>query len=296
MLATFRSVPRTLLRAVRRVQGFAAAGVLLLVAGTLPALAADDASPWDGGARAAVRLVAGMPSAAGEPVLRAGIEIKLGAGWKTYWRYPGDSGVPPRFDFGGSENVERVDVLWPAPRSFSEGDGRTIGYADDVVLPLRVVLRDPAKPAVLSLGIEYAVCEKLCVPAEAKAELRLPATASSHEAALQSNEARVPMPVKLGEGHPLAITAVIREPGPMHPRVVVDVAAPEAASVDLFAEGPTPDWALPVPQPVSVLTPGLRRFAFDLDGLPPGARPEGAVIKLTAVAGDNAIEVDTRLD
>src|SRR5215831_11014656 len=65
---------------------------------------AADASPWDGDTRAGLRLVAGTRP--NDASARAGIEIKLAPGWKTYWRYPGDSGVPPRFDFAGSQNVK----------------------------------------------------------------------------------------------------------------------------------------------------------------------------------------------
>ena len=78
------------------------------------ASAADDVSPWDGDARSAVRLIAG--SAGTGKVVRAGVEIRLKSGWHTYWRYPGDAGVPPRFDFTGSQNVKAVDVLWAAPQ------------------------------------------------------------------------------------------------------------------------------------------------------------------------------------
>src|SRR6059058_6595013 len=66
--------------------------------------------------------------------------------------------------------------------------------------------------------------------------------------------------------------------------------------VDLFAEGPTPEWALPVPTAVEGAPAGRQRFAFDLDGAPPGATYDGARIALTAVAGDSAIEVTARLD
>lgn len=269
----------------------------LLLAFTASVHAAGDASPWDGSGRAAVRLIAGDPlDAAGKGSLRAGVEIRLGSGWKTYWRYPGDAGVPPDIEFAGSENVDHVEVRWPAPISFAEADTRSIGYIDDVVLPLRVVPHDPGKPVMLSLQIRYAICEKLCVPAEGKAELKLPVGQSSHEAVLRASEQRVPVVVGLGERAGLAITAVRREQGPAHPRVVVEVAAPETAQVDLFAEGPTPDWALPLPSPIEVHSPGQRRFAFDLDGLPPGAKPDGAVLRLTAVSGNDAIEVDARLD
>src|SRR5262249_38699427 len=72
------------------------------------ASAAEDASGWDGDARSAMRLIAGSATAGN--ALRAGVEIRLKSGWHTYWRYPGDAGVPPRFDFTGSQNVKAVDV------------------------------------------------------------------------------------------------------------------------------------------------------------------------------------------
>ena len=68
------------------------------------------------------------------------------------------------------------------------------------------------------------------------------------------------------------------------------------AAVELFAEGPAPDWALPVPSPVAGAPAGQQRFAFELDGLPPNTKPDGATLMLTAVAGEQAIEVPYRLD
>ena len=80
------------------------------------------------------------------------------------------------------------------------------------------------------------------------------------------------------------------------PRVVVDVAAPPGTPVVLFAEGPTAQWALPLPEPVSGAPAGVQRFSFELDGLPPGEKASGATLRLTAVSGGKAIEVGFRLD
>jgi DsbC/DsbD-like thiol-disulfide interchange protein len=267
---------------------------LLAMAGG-PAVAAD-ASAWDGGPRAAMRLIAGGRTDAAPPgTLRAGIEIRLGPGWKTYWRYPGDSGVPPRFRFDSSDNVATAAVLFPAPHGLTDEGGVSIGYKDTVILPVRVVPREPGKPVVLRLDLDYAICEKLCVPVDAKAELALPGN-GGEEAGLAASEARVPRVVGLGEGDTLSIRAIRREDGGARPRIVVDVAAPAGADLELFAEGPTPEWSLPIPAPVTGAPPGLRRFAFELDGLPPGASAHGAVLRLTAVTGEAAIEVTTRLD
>jgi DsbC/DsbD-like thiol-disulfide interchange protein len=274
--------------------GLACNLALLAVTGG-PAVAAD-ASAWDGGPRAAMRLIAGgRPSAAPAGTLRAGIEIKLGPGWKTYWRYPGDSGVPPRFRFDRSDNVATAAVLFPAPHGFTDESGASIGYKDKVILPVRIVPRDAGKPVVLRLDLDYAVCEKLCVPVDATAELALPG-GGGEEAALAASEARVPRAVGLGEGDTLSIRAIRREDGGAHPRMIVDVAAPAGADLELFAEGPTPDWSLPIPAPITGAPSGLRRFAFELDGLPPGATAHGALLRLTAVTAAAAIEVTTRLD
>jgi hypothetical protein len=101
--------------------------------------------------------------------------------------------------------------------------------------------------------------------------------------------------MKLGEGGDLSIRSVRREKtAGGKERAVVDLTGP--AGVVLFVEGPTPQWALPVPTPVDGAPAGLRRFAFDLDGAPTGAKYPGALLTLTAVAPGRSIEVATHLD
>lgn len=277
--------------------GFCAIGFCAMsLIGATNAAAGDDASRWDGDARSAVRLIAGSSSTGKAAPVRAGIEIRIKPGWHTYWRYPGDAGVPPRFDFAGSHNVKAVDVLWPAPQRIPEHNLTVIGYSGDVILPLAIVPQHWGKPVTLRLKLDYAVCEKLCVPAQGKAQLVLTGATSPFDAALAAAEARVPKKIALSEGSTLAIKSVRRESGPGRPRIVVDVAAPAGADLALFAEGPTPDWALPVPMAIDGARAGLHRFAFELDGAPPGAKYEGAPITLTAVAGSSAIEVVAHLD
>jgi DsbC/DsbD-like thiol-disulfide interchange protein len=233
----------------------------------------------------------------GTPMLRAGIEIKLEPGWKTYWRYPGDSGVPPRIDLSRSENVKSIEVQWPAPQRWTDYGSASIGYRRDVILPLRVAPQDAAKPVLLRLQLDYAICEKLCVPAEAKAELALTASAAGEDGRLTAAETLVPKRRALGEASGLTIRKVGRAGTAPNDRVIVDVHAPKGLGpVNLFAEGPTPAWALPLPEPVGDSPEGVARFSFALEGLPPGESPQGAELRFTVVAGEEAIEVFYRLD
>jgi DsbC/DsbD-like thiol-disulfide interchange protein len=252
---------------------------------------AQDSSPWQRDGHSAVRLLAGSRSGA---VLLGGIAFQLQPGWKTYWRTPGDSGVPPRFDFSKSENVEAVTVLWPAPMKFDDGaGGHSMGYKGQIVLPLRIVAKNTDRPVTLRADINYAVCEKLCIPVEANAELAFTSVASTEDSALFAALDTVPKPANVGDPNPLTIRDVKRDG---KSSVVVDVVSPDGQEVSLFVEGPTPDWALPVPKPGENGPPGVKRFAFELDGVPPGVSPEGAALKLTLVGGDRAYEFNINLE
>jgi len=252
---------------------------------------AQDASPWQKGMHSAVRLLAGSRSG---PVLLGGIAIQLDPGWKTYWRTSGDSGVPPRFDFSKSDNVEAVTVLWPAPMKFDDGAGGfSLGYHNQVVLPLRIVPKSTDKPVTLRADISYAVCEKLCIPVEASAELAFASVASTEDNVLFTALDTVPKPASVGDPNPLTIRDVKREG---KSTVLVDVLSPDARTVNLIVEGPTPDWALPVPNLLDHSPPGVKRFAFELDGVPPGTNPEGAALKLTLIGGDRSYEFNINLE
>src|ERR1700722_18467598 len=184
---------------------------------------AQDASPWQRGGHSAVRLLAGSRSGS---VLLGGIAMQLEPGWKTYWRSPGDSGMPPRFDFSKSENIEAVTILWPAPTKFDDGaGGHSLGYHDQIVLPLRIVAKNADKPVTLRAAVNYAVCEKLCIPVEADPELAFTSVASTEDSALFAALDTVPKPANVGDPNPLTIRDVKREG---KTTVLVDVVTPDA--------------------------------------------------------------------
>ncbi|MCK1713191.1 MULTISPECIES: protein-disulfide reductase DsbD domain-containing protein [unclassified Bradyrhizobium] len=271
----------------------AAIGVATTLLATSLAMTAraGDASPWQRDGHSAVRLLAGSRSGA---VLLGGIAFQLQPGWKTYWRTPGDSGVPPRFDFSKSDNVEAVTVMWPAPLKFDDGaGGHSIGYHNQIVLPLRIVAKAADKPVTLRAEINYAVCEKLCIPVEASVELGFNSVASTEDANLRAALDTVPKPANIGDPNPLTIRDVKRDGAK---KVVVDVVAPDSRNVNLFVEGPTLDWSLPIPTLDEHSPPGVKRFTFELDGLPPGAKPDGAALKFTLVGPEKSYEFNTNLE
>ena len=149
-------------------------------------------------------------------------------------------------------------------------------------------------PVTLRGNIEYAVCQKLCVPVEAHVELTLDRAGGADNAALAASEARVPQPVSAAEA---GLTARRANDDKRKPLVFVDIAAPTGQSVELFVEGPTAEWALPIPKPTQGAPPGHQHFSFELDGLPPGVDPKGSFeLTFTIVKGGSATEVKTHLD
>lgn len=134
-------------------------GAQSLGGGAAPALLTPNAPAELPRGLISARLLPGWDSA--EARITA-LELVLEPGWKTYWRSPGDSGVPPRFDWGGA----RATAHWPLPEIILSGSDRTLGYHDRLILPFS--LRDPAN----RLRVDFGLCEDICVPAHL--ELALP--------------------------------------------------------------------------------------------------------------------------
>lgn len=152
---------------------------------------------------AETRLVAATKS--GDGAWRTALVIDLPKGAITYWRNPGDAGVPPSFDFSGSANVARADVFLPAPTRMQEADGEAFGYRDRALYFVRVRPEKPDAPIRLALKLDYAVCEKLCVPARADLALNLPADAKAADEALVGEAERL-VPRVVGAEEAAAIT------------------------------------------------------------------------------------------
>lgn len=275
-----------------------------LVAAALIASAMDYASavasaPVAAG-EATVRLLAsGNDNTNSAPVFRGGLEIVLNRDWKTYWRYPGDAGVPPRFDWTGSENVANVEVLYPAPKRITDDSGQvSIGYEDRVIFPLRIRPVDAALPVKLNLKFDFATCAKICIPAEALLSLSFAANAAA-EPQLEGADERVPEKIKRTDPRSLSVLSATVEPGKQSDgsdsRIIVKALARTVGKLDLFAEGPTEEWTLALPQLLKNEA-GHVTFVIPLEGSRMGKAEVPPKVRFTLVAGEQAIEVEVALD
>lgn len=101
------------------------------------------------------------------------LHLALAPGWKTYWRTPGDAGIPPQFDWTGSRNVRTVDVVWPTPKVFDQNGMRSVGYENQLIIPLQIDPRDSGAPVTLSLDMELGICSDICIPHSISLDARL---------------------------------------------------------------------------------------------------------------------------
>ena len=257
-----------------------ALGSLALLGAARPA-GADDAfaTRWAEAPKSEARLVAASAGL-------AALEIRLKPGAITYWRDPGDAGLPPTFDFSGSTNLVSAEPVFPAPKRIPESDGSVAyGYDSDVTIPIRVVPADAALPVKLALALHYAVCEKVCLPAEARLSLALPVRTTTPNAALiEAALALAPQPRTLAE-----LGASLAPLGATEWRFCAP--AEPGAKRDLFVEAPEGWWMTAKPEPTA---DGRACFRIDLAGKPDGADlPVEA--RLTLTGGGSAFETRATL-
>ena len=137
-----------------------------------------------------VRLVTAENQVApGASSISAGLDMSLSEGWKTYWRSPGEVGLPPELDFTGSDNVAEVEILWPAPERFTAFGIQNFGYSGEVVLPVRIRLERPGEAVSLRAEANVLVCSDVCVPSTSAFALDLPAGGAGTQDAIDRTSA-----------------------------------------------------------------------------------------------------------
>ena len=272
--------------------------LLAVAAALLPlsaALAAPEgASPWAEGFHTKARLLIGeVRSKGGERTLVAGIHLKMDKGWKTYWRNPGDSGIPPSFDWSASMNLKKFNTLWPAPRRFTDPYGTSIGYEDEVVFPVELTPARADQPLDLNLKVAYAVCKDVCIPAEAKLALTV-AAGGAPKAPFRDLVGRylkiVPEAASAAVPGGPAIREVMIDLAKPKPYILVDAEFPKGAKgADLFVEGPQ-DFYVPLSQRLEGGGDRTVRFKVDLSQGDDPALLKGTELRLTLVSDNARVE------
>jgi DsbC/DsbD-like thiol-disulfide interchange protein len=215
----------------------------------------------------------------------AGLEIALGTGWKTYWRMPGDSGVPPQFDWSKSTNLKSVSIGWPAPQRYHDAAGETIGYQNHIVFPLRIEPLDAAKPVKLALLLFYAVCKDICIPAQSRLDLEFstaPNESTADKLLLDSFAARIPS----GQGSSLIPSVKLLRVKELQGQRQLEVTLTGTLPVqttDIFVEGyPKAYFRHPTS---ATAGPKTSIFHLTIDGLTDLSELSGKTLTLTVVSG-----------
>jgi DsbC/DsbD-like thiol-disulfide interchange protein len=168
---------------------------------------------------AEVRLIEGWQAADGTHV--AAVEIRLAPGWHTYWRMPGEAGMPPVLDWSRSRNLASVRHEWPRPILFESYGMQTIGYAGELVLPVVLTPERPGEPIEAALDLIFGVCDEICIPAEARLDVQLtPGRPPRGKARIEA--ARADRPVTPQEAGVTAVTCGL-DAGAHGPELVADV-------------------------------------------------------------------------
>jgi DsbC/DsbD-like thiol-disulfide interchange protein len=245
-------------------------------------------SPWTDQTDSKVRVVSAAVAKDGSATPYAAIQLRMDPGWKTYWRNPGDSGVPPTFDWSGSKNLKRAEVLYPAPHRFADANGTAIGYHGEVVFPVRITPEKAGAPVDLSVKFEYGLCKDLCIPNSVSLNVMLPPDLGEGDAMLiETALGDVPQPAATDALPRIAsVTANLDTP---KPGLEIEALFPEGASrTDLFIDNP--DIAVPVPKALGPVEGGKQRFSVTFYSPEEAAAIKGKPLRMVLVSDDGSTE------
>ncbi|ODR96230.1 hypothetical protein AUC71_04615 [Methyloceanibacter marginalis] len=245
-------------------------------------------SAWSGQTSSKARLVSGTVARNGAPALYAGVQLRMDPGWKTYWRNPGDSGVPPSFDWSGSENLKSAEVLYPAPHRFADANGTAIGYDDEVVFPVKITPEQEGEPVTLSLTFDYGLCKDLCIPNTAALRAVLPPDLGKGDGRLlETALSRVPLEADAETLPRIAHIAATFEGEA--PGLEIEALFPEGAKgTDVFFDNP--HVLLPVPKALGPLEDGKQRFFASFMTPAEAEAIRGKALTLTLVSDKGSAE------
>lgn len=255
-------------------------GYMITLSAEMPAAT----SPWSVGHHSKVRMIASdIPREPWLGVRMVGVQVQFDKGWKSYWRSPGDAGgIPPTFDWSGSENVGRIEVLYPAPKRYQDAYGPSIGYKREIVFPVLVTPKHPSNPIELKLNFAYGVCKDICIPAEAEMNILLSEVARGTIAGPVIDRYLQQVPMTGRKTPKVVFVEAVLEGA--NPELVIEAEfARGVAGADLFVEASN-GLFVPLPDKMGTGDDGRLRFRVDLNKAEDPALFRGQTLKLTLVS------------
>jgi DsbC/DsbD-like thiol-disulfide interchange protein len=217
----------------------------------------------------------------------AALEVLLEKGWKTYWRSPGESGIPPFFDFAQSSNIIDAKVKFPTPSYFNELGVEIVGYKNRVIFPIELQVGTFGKPIILQLRTVIGICGEVCIPVQVKMSVIEPGTIGpTFDVSRALNDASASVPS--GPAKDLQVVSVgwnKNQPTKININAVVNESGKE---VQLHVEGPQ-DWFL-LPAKLVERKGNSASFLLDISDIPENANPATTIFRFTLVADGRGIE------
>lgn len=216
-----------------------------------------------------------------------GLQLTLLPGWKTYWRAPGDGGIPPQVTWGGSHNILAARFHWPVPDVFEVAGMRSIGYHDQVVIPIELTIESPDTPSRMSGALDIGVCMDICVPVELSFDLMLEG-AGSRDAAIVA--ALVDRPMTGAEAGVSGVTCQL-SPTETGLHIVATITMPQAGLNEVVVIE-TNDPRVWVSEPVAVRAGGTLIAEAEMIHLEGGAfAVDRSALRFTVLGSAKAVDV-----
>jgi len=218
----------------------------------------------------------------------AGVRIELAKGWKTYWRAPGQAGIPPQFNWSGSKNLGSVKIIWPTPSVYHINGMRSIGYDGDIVIPIEITPRRKGSwPITLRAKLEIGVCEDICIPISVKlsGDLSVPGVVDN-----AINKSIQNQPV---QGHKAGVESVTCQVDPISDglRLTTKIDMPPLGQAE-YVVVELPDKSIWVSQPNAKRQGG--RLVARADLVPANAQPfllDRSQVRITVLGAGGAVDI-----
>ncbi|WP_040885136.1 protein-disulfide reductase DsbD domain-containing protein [Maritimibacter alkaliphilus] len=219
----------------------------------------------------------------------AAIRVDLSDGWKTYWRAPGEGGIPPEIDWSQSSNVAGVTFHWPVPEVIRRDGMTTIGYEDELVLPVELVPARGGEAIHIDADVLVGICEEICVPLETGFDSVLPADLTAPDPVIE--RALAARPDTAAEAG-VSAASCTREELSDGVRLTAQIDMPSLGGDELVVmEAANP--AIWVSEAVASRGAEGALMAH-ADFVPPNARPfdiEGDEVRLTVIGAGRAVDI-----